>query len=559
MHTDMDAREINKLLEQLSLPKQAGGTLSFCAATPEAFKSHLEQLPHINPAELSNRLYRILPELAGLNVPAGRKLALLDLARPEVFNCVERLTKNLALGPNTTKTLSLAIAMLKYLAEGYKAVFATSMRMPAAPPNIVVSSGYAAVEIIGQILLECSACYINPPANTWLELHSIYQAAKLRNLDSISLESQRITTEVDATIRAAYVTPLLLACADPARFAPQELRRITAFLRTTANLVDFAQNHLEGIFVVNSQSDKGPQYSFKVEGTTNRHFRLRTNRLVRHLQDKLNAGTLSSQFKPLAPNLCQYWSQEIHRREEPKNDHSDAILIFGLGNIHRELSGTNSLEDYLQCLQTDGAAPKHHVEIAGHTHPSHRDNLFLSRGNGGLDMAIKDKPITYAKPGATLKPLRKYKAKRINFSSKGARFEFSAPSETLTTGEMVAAQQMGTGDWRIGLVRWIRVTPRLDRVIGVEFIPHLLEPCAVSQKTAGTEAAEQHYPALLNTQQALPCLLVSALPFREYSNVQLLTPRGRKPTKLLNLLNTTFHIACFKLEAIDRGNNLPTR
>jgi hypothetical protein len=286
---------------------------------------------------------------------------------------------------------------------------------------------------------------------------------------------------------------------------------------------------------------------------------LRTNRLVHHLQEKLNAGTLSSQFKPLAPNLCNYWSREIHRREEPKNDNSDAILIFGLGNIHRELSGTNSLEDYLQGLKTDGAPQRNHFEIAEQNPPRHHDNLFLSRSNGGLDMAIKDKPIAYVKPGAALKPQRKYKAKRINFSNKGARFEFSAPSETLTTGEMVAAQQMGTGDWRIGLVRWIRVTPRLDRVIGVEFIPHLLEPCAVSQKTAGSEETEQHYPALLNAQQAFPSLLVSALPFREYSSVQLLTPRGRKPIRLMNLLNTTFHIASFKLEAMDRGNNLPAR
>src|SRR5690606_14481486 len=136
------------------------------------------------------------------------------------------LTKNLVLSPTTTKSLSLSIAMLKYLAEGYKSVLVNALKIPATPPNLIVSSSHSVIEVLSQILLECWECYIPPPANTWKEIHAVYQLVRLRNLESIAPDSSRTNTGAAATIRAAYVRPLLMASEDPSRYAPQELRQI---------------------------------------------------------------------------------------------------------------------------------------------------------------------------------------------------------------------------------------------------------------------------------------------------------------------------------------------
>jgi len=133
----------------------------------------------------------------------------------------------------------------------------------------------------------------------------------------------------------------MMFCADPGRFTPQDLRVIANYLQQTAHLVDFAQNHQEGIFIVDSTSDKGPQYSFKVEGTTNEYFKLRAYRLIRHIEENLATGTLSGLNERLARDLCKYWSNEIKRSENPESDNSPLSLIIGLSHTHRYLSGTN--------------------------------------------------------------------------------------------------------------------------------------------------------------------------------------------------------------------------
>jgi hypothetical protein len=484
--------------------------------------------------------------VAGLNIPPGRKLALLDMVQPEAINCVLRLTKNLVLSPTTTKSLSLSIAMLKYLAEGYKSVLVNALKIPATPPNLIVSSSHSVIEVLSQILLECWECYIPPPANTWKEIHAVYQLVRLRNLESIAPGSSRTNTGVAATIRAAYVRPLLMACADPSRYAPQELRQIAAFLSTAGNLVEFAQNHLDGIFVVNAMGDKGPQYSFKVEGTTKRHFHLRTGKLVKHIEDRLSSGTLTGLPSRLARDLCRYWSEEVKRQDHPVTENTEITLIFGLGNIHRELSGTQNLDEYLQQLASKHRHGKPSLELAQDSTSSHRD-IFIGQTKKPGQFDIKDKPILYEESQKS-KTLRKYIGRRTNHSESGARLEVDAPSEMLTAGELVAFQLGAGHQWSLGLVRWVRITPKLTRVMGVQLFRGTVGTCVISQITSASDGSEQHYPGLELSRDDNTVLIVSSLPFREYASVSFQNLAGKRTVKLMNKTTETYHIACFNLD-----------
>ena len=560
----MSSNEIARNIALLSLPRTSFDGLSYCSASSEDFGAFLKDLPHTNPAELCSKLYALLPELAGLNVPPGRKMALLDLARPEAFACVQRLTRNLTINQTTAKMLSLSIAMLRHLAEGYKSVLVKTLESPAAPPHLAVSAGYSALAVLSQILMECWESYVPPPANTWLEIHAIYNIARFKGLDTLPYQESRVTSGARATIKSAYVVPLMIASADPGRYTPQDLRRIETFLLGNGDLVDFAQNHLEGIFVVDTQSDKGPQYSFKVDGTTNRHFRLRTFRLVKHIEERLASGTLSGLNDRLARELCKYWSREIKREDEHLTDSTRVHIVFGLSHIHRHLTQTKNLETYLKNLSL--SKPKAHLSLTlMEDKPADHRDVFLGRQG-------KPSPLAPATPGQPLEDekstLRIYEGIRSNISAGGARVEFDAPGENLTAGELVYIQPLEGSQPQLGLVRWTRVTSALKRMVGVQFIADRPEPCAVSQLAPGTPQAsvggaefpfhdsehpsaggEQYYPGMLLSLDADAHLVVTALPFRPYSSVMVHSAAGKKVTRLLSCRDATFHVSIFKLDS----------
>ncbi|MFA5630504.1 MAG: hypothetical protein WC997_03240 [Porticoccaceae bacterium] len=541
---EADQSEVSRYIQQLSLPGDSRESLSFCPATPEGLKAYLEQLAHGNPTVLCNQLYQLLPEIAALQVPPGRKLALLDLACPEAIQCVEHLTKDLAITPATTKLLSLSIAMLRYLAQGYKSVLVNTLQLPAAAPNLMINSCYAAINVLSQILMECWECYIQPPRHTWQEIHALFAIARLSQLETVSITSQKAAVGIGSTIKASYMRPLLLACADPFRYTPQDLRQIAAFLASAGNLVDFAGNHGEGIFVVDPDSDRGPQYSFKAGGTTQRHFRLKTERLVKHLEQKAVTGTFGGLPRRLAKELSKYWSREIKRREDPVNDNSALTIVVGLSHIHRQLTGCATIESYIAQLHAEGRHAGFTLQDRNDS-DLHRDT-FLKQDHFANSTAFRDKPIEYLVED-NRRPLRKYVATRINYSTNGARIALKPQGETLYVGELIGMQLHGSTDWLIGLVRWTRVSQDLTRSAGIEIISTRPVPCVVSQFTAGSQEQRQYYPGILTERGARPCVIAPALPFQEYAQVQIETRKSKRNLQLLETLEETYHVAAFGL------------
>lgn len=544
---DVAISDLDNCINTLTLPKDSFESLTFCGASKDELRDYLADLPHNSPAELCNRLYRLLPEVAGLKVPPGRKLTLLDMAEPEAIECVQRLTKKLRVTPATTKVLSLSIAMLRYLAQGYKAVLVTSLKFPSSPPNLLIGATYGAINALTQALAICWECYIPLPKNIWLELHSLYRIARIKNLESVSIRSQVITTDVAATIKGAYVKPLLMACTDPSKHTPQDIRNTLNFLTTRANLVEFVDNLKDGIFVIDPNSDRGPQYDFKTQGTTNRHFRLRTYRLVRHIEEQVAAGTLTGLSSRLARDLCKYWSTEIKRQSDHVYEDKHLTLVLGLGYIHRELTGCKNVEDYLELLQ-GGGKKKPQLALAD-LEPEQSRGTFIVRGKGDKLMAGSDKAIDFHSPkDETTSKARRYPGTQINHSDTGACVEFEPDAEHLTPGELIALKYDGAAEWLIGVVRWVRITPQLKRRIGIQLYKQKMTPCIVSQITAESAGEPQHYPCLLLKGSAEPMVVVPTLPFKSYVSASLQTDEGRRNVRLLNCLEETYHVGLYGLE-----------
>jgi hypothetical protein len=66
---DVAISDLDNCINTLTLPKDSFESLTFCGASKDELRDYLADLPHNSPAELCNRLYRLLPEVAGLKVP----------------------------------------------------------------------------------------------------------------------------------------------------------------------------------------------------------------------------------------------------------------------------------------------------------------------------------------------------------------------------------------------------------------------------------------------------------------------------------------------------------
>jgi len=190
------------------------------------------------------------------------------------------------------------------------------------------------------------------------------------------------------------------------------------------------------------------------------------------------------------------------------------------------------------------------LEIVEDTPPDHKDT-FLQKSqsiniSSRLHQAVS-KPSLQSEPFQTL---RQYDAIRTNISSHGARVEFTAPTETLTAGELILIQPKNSNIRQIGLVRWTHVTPKLSRILGVQILTDRAFPCAISQVTAASQGEQQNYPGLKFAMDNEEHVILPTLPFTAYSSGKLHLEGSRKNVRLLGCVESTFHVSIYKLETV---------
>jgi hypothetical protein len=560
---DMQARPSNldELLDNLRLPRQSTESLSFCNADSEALKQYIHQLPYTDPPTLCGQLYRNIPEVAGLKAEPAKKQRLLDLLQPVALDCTEKLTRNLAVNEKNTRVLSLSVAILRSLAEGYKAIIVDNCGRDDMLPGTLVNSIQGALSVMNRLLLTCWQTYIQPPGNFWQELHSLYQLARGFELDTTPATA---TPFQGQSVRTAYLKPLLLACANPGHYTPTELRSIFDFLDNGAQLAELAPGSERGLFVVDTQGNKGPVYASRVSGIAKQHVRLRPDKLVNLITDMKAESNLKGLPVRIADDLCKYWSSEQVREEEHHDDETEVTVVLGLTRIHRLLAKSKSFEDFLIRLDQHHHGEDYKLfsdrkpaylqdqlsaEDAWHDAYDSSDRHFTEHKekNGSPESPLDYKPVDIRRK-PTAKPIKAYPGMRINTSRRGACVELGDTVESLSPGELIAVQEKGTEDWQFAIVRWVHTTPRLNRLAGMEFLSGRPRPCAAC--VVRTDRPVSPYlPGLLfdPADGALEVILPS-MPFKARQRVRIMSLDGEFITQLTDTLESTFHMSRFTLE-----------
>ncbi len=579
------SNKLELLLQRLQPPTLNLETLAFARPKVSEIEKFIQRLPATNSAKTAQLLYGALRELNQVKLEPAIRLALIEPLQTHTISCADALTKNPSLSEQTVRAISTAQALLKHLLLGYKAVIAEAAQASEVEPKLIAQSIHGALVAMNRILLTCWQCYIEPPDKFWLELHTLYRIANYFYTDQQTVTWLEAGQKMRSTPTTAYLKPLLLSCANPGHYTPVEIKQVFTFLDKWAMLAELAPGHEEGLYVVDLDSDRGPVYASLAGPITANYVRLRNDKLVQALRDHFareHSGDIKLITLPdrIVRNLCEYWDQEKIRSEEHLDDQTPLQVILGLTAIHNELSGHRSVDEFLNDVD------KHHnlkaYELFGaNTAKLHSKSIgnkdaweesgydTQSRHGESEELAgttsppstppLQDEPV--AVPKATPRPPVHYDARQLNTSERGACIEFIDDPKQLSPGELIALKDTSQPDnnWILGIIRWVHITSRLKRVVGIEKLQLAVEPCAACVIN-DQRATSPYLPGLLFQEQVQDTVgtgtpvdaevIVPSMPFKQRNQISLLSGTREQSYILGKPIDTTFHLSRFRVKAI---------
>ncbi len=578
------SNKLELLLQRLQPPALNLETLSFARPKVSEIEKFIQRLPTTNSAKTAQLLYGALRELNQLKLEPDAKLALIEPFQTHAVNCADALTKNLSLSEQTVRAISTAQALLKHLLLGYKAVIAAAAQASEVEPKLIAQAVHGAFVSMNRILLTCWQCYIAPPDKFWLELHTLYRIANYFYTDQQTVTWLEGGQKMRSTLTTAYLKPLLLSCANPGHYTPVEIKQVFTFLDKWAMLAELAPGHEEGLYVVDLDSDNGPVYASLAGPITANYVRLRNDKLVQALRDHFareHSGDIKLITLPdrIVRNLCEYWGQEKVRSEEHREDETPVQVVLGLTAIHNELSGHHSVDEFLndvdkhhnlKAYELFGAdTAKLHNKAIGNedawgesgydTQTRHSESEEAVRATPTPSAPPPDEPVA-AQRSAPRPPVH-HQARQLNTSERGACIEFANDPKQLSPGELIAIKDATQPDhnWTLGIIRWVHITPRLKRVVGIEKLQLAVEPCAACVIN-DQRATSPYLPGLLFQEETQgkvsdPALadaevIVPSMPFKQRNQISLLSSTREQRYMLGEPTDTTFHLSRFKVKAI---------
>lgn len=535
--------QIAELTGRLSVPEKLSQQLSFSDSSQEAFERYVRRLPLTNPAEVLARLYKALPELAALDAAPHRKVALLDAVAPALLEVIRKTITRLPFTENNRKTYSLCLALFRHMASGYKSIVIQAPANEALQPHTLTRGLYSALLFHSQMLLLCWSAYLPIPTGLWRETHALYQIARRLNLLSQPVRSAASNSQGGDTIENIYLATATLGALDPYGKTSEDLRQLFNFLNRNAEQIQLSGLSRNALFTIDPDADNPPQYTRKLSATPPRALGLDPGNLVALISTDISQ-VLPPRLQQLIRHHC---TSEVMRGNQRDSDSTTVVAVIGLSHIHRLLTRTHSLTNYVDELSTK--APHLHPQSFGGPVLGEEWNADEKRGRFMREIRNNpDNPIEYSgasgSDGVTSGRIQAIKAVRFDRSNQGAGLHFSQGAERLGPGELLAVRAANSEQWRLAISRWARTDRDASRRIGIEYIQGTVTPCAVCLAKSDRNDSP-YFPAFMLKDEDKSTLLVPSIPFVRHSRVRVLQPGKQFITQLLTQTESTYHLSCF--------------
>ncbi|TVS18765.1 MAG: hypothetical protein EA417_02265 [Gammaproteobacteria bacterium] len=467
-----------------TLPQQDRSSHSAFALNVPAVARWLEQLPRANTGATTRALFNAVVELNRVQMPAARRLQLLDRLIPvwqDVRDRLQRqhLGKGGLLAAQPRQVARLLESMTTSITSGYTLVALHSRtetvrdRLESRSQIARAVSGALASQRYN--LLLASLFYQTPRAGFWKSVHDLYLLAQDQGveLERIELEGRTFT------VWDLYLSCLLFAAAGLNQLHQRDLDGLYRRMPGWACHVDLAPGVPERcLLAVNPAEDAGPVYRDKCVSTSMRWLGLDVRELVKALENELELPTLPAE-RTLLLHLTETWGQAQSRSFMRIDSRETLLVSIGLDATHRHVAGD---EDF------DGLTPSGEIAslaqdtgnpfVDGRTERQQRSrDIWDSVYDPGavsaeavtqIDVHVRDHQMTKTAP----EPLPPhYRVETINASPRGYCLRWPKDADApLHSGEVIGVRREKGGDqWMVGVIRWVRMAAGKPEV-GIELL-----------------------------------------------------------------------------------------
>ncbi len=555
----------------LSVPEQKLNSLSFCEASPRAFRDWVEGLPIANVGESARQLYHAVIELNQLDATPTLRMKLLGQLRPQLNFICEQLSqhflgRSIVLTEKQRKVANLAQALQRHLATGYKIVVCqlADAANPEKHKEANAKAAHRAVSSIGSTLLRSCQLYAPSPAGSWYEAHQIFNWALALRISEIAINDPVNRYHQQTTVADAYKRLLLLGCCRPNQLRQKELGEIYGLFECWTGHTNLLQRGMsESLFIVSLDRDAPPTYRnlLKTPLSSN-HIGFDSTELAEGLARLAEpTGQRQTPSEPELPlrisdALLMHLSQALGvltKRSFRRVESSGSLEIcVGMTAVHYFCAGQLSFNRF---VDNQDSEPGENVFLGAAQRRNDPWARAFDAGHGE-SMTSPDAPINFRGAGGDMAgdsqrayPL--YEVSLENTSPGGycINWDTEMPA-SLQTGEIVGVRENSEHPWSIALIRWIRQSGGRTTQLGLELLGPGATPCALRLDNKSGGSSEFLRGLLLPELSAIgqpATLLTPRMPFQTGNRITLLRDGEQEAAQLSRRVSATSSISQFEL------------
>ena len=569
--------EGTSLKPDIRVPEQKTASLSFCDATPKAFKQWIGLLPMANIGEVSRQLYHAIIELNQLFLSPQQRLQLLEIIREKIhFVCAE-LSRHfigtaVSLPEKQRKIANLAQALQLHLSGGYKLCVLELLDAgnPDKSRKVLAIAVHRSIAELSGTILRAYQLYCPTPPNSWLDCHKLYRFALAHQLTAIEVSDATLSRRNSSSIEGAYKRLLLLGCARPNQLRQTELSQLFTLLEPWTDLTDFAPGSQgDSLFMVNMSADKSPVYRSLLDTADKGDFFSFDSRRL-SAQISLAIQTVDSKETselPLQPHtsdallahLTQALGTLAKRNFNRVTSHGSLELCVGLTAVHYFMAGRKTLNDFTRQPEAEDTEDNMFIRSS-----IRRNDAWAGAHDAGArndGMSVDNTPIDFTsastRTDSALKNApRACRSEIVNTSPGGfcIAWDSQIPS-SLQTGEILGVREQSSQPWSVAVVRWIRQIKNEGTQIGIELQAPRATPCAVRLIQKLGNSSEYLRGLMLPEISVInqpATLIVPRLPFQSGNRITLLIDDQEEQGQLLKKMTATGSISQFEIKLQSR-------
>lgn len=555
----------------LRIPQQTLNALSFAEGTEKGIAGWLANLPKANIGETARQLYQGLMELNQLVVGPEKRLAMLELIRPEVHYVCTALSRyylgqSIVLEDKPRKVANLSQALQNHLANGYKIVVAqeASMKPRDQAPLMTLAIQRAMRGLCGP-LMRAMQLYCPVSEGVWLELHQLYQLALRRKLQLQPVNDSESVGGKALTIEQCYIAVLLLGSARPNQMRQNAMGKLFATLEDWSKLARLLPpQNPEALFIINPDMDCPPRYRSLIRNEDlSGSLGLSTRALVDGIKEyMLEGGESRGPLKvpdgfgiELLQHVSQSWGDLAERTFNRVPGRGQLRVSIGMSATHFRIAGkafvdfiqagdelVNPFSDAAQRARQEGWGSAFDGGQSLDWTPSNMETISYNTSPNEQEEREDDYPI--------------HSLPIVNHSPGG--FCLTWPREVpkqLQAGELLGIQEEVGDDWSLAVVRWIRQVRGGGTQMGIELIAPHCTPCAI-KLLRKTEQPSQYLRGLMLPEVTAidrpPTVITPRLPFQINSKVMIWQNGRELRGQLIDRVTATGSFSQFEHRILDQ-------